>query len=93
MLTAATIASRAAALAAHALANLDRCPQAASEVAEWVVRGAHRCDAAEHARRLAVCHACKHWRTDPDHCAVCKCLAGKLWLKTARCPLASPLWT
>lgn len=90
MLTATEITRRGLALAKHAWENREKCGQVAREVSEFIATGAKRCDATEHARRLANCQACKHWRpvhgTDLMHCAQCKCLAAKLWLLNPQWP-------
>ena len=86
------IEARAKILFAHAAGNRDRLPQLLSDGAAWLAAGAPRVGAAVQAARKAKCEACEMWQpTEPGsplrHCAVCKCLAAKLAMATARCPL------
>jgi hypothetical protein len=92
MLTPDEILTRAKALAEHAIANRDRCGQAARELADWTARGAPIADTQEQSARLEICRACEHWKPVGEssvmHCAQCKCIAVKLKLKTSVCPLS-----
>jgi hypothetical protein len=50
-------------------------------------------DAAEHARRLAICHGCEYYDRAHDKCAVCGCVASwKSRLAQEHCPLSQPKW-
>jgi hypothetical protein len=71
----------------HLVGNANRLPQAARELGEWVANGAQLSDPQEIKARGEICRRCEHWRTEPERCDKCKCLAGKLHLKTAKCPL------
>ena len=99
-MTAAELASRAAALMAHAIANRDRFPQLAREGAAWLAAGAPLASPAVLAARQTACQGaaengiekCPQWQPligtpDVRHCAACKCLAAKLNLATSKCPL------
>jgi len=72
----------------HLMLHMKQAPQAIKEGAKWIVAGAPLADRVTVKIRRDTCEACEHWRTEPERCDKCKCLAGKLHLKTAKCPLA-----
>lgn len=80
--------AKARAILEHAIRNRERAGQAIAEVSAWIVSGTPIADV--EARRT-ICEACDQWQTLADgktfHCAKCKCLAAKLAMATARCPL------
>ncbi len=80
--------TKARAILDHAVRNRDRAGQAVGEAANWIARGAPRVNIEA---RKTICEACDQWEPLADgatfHCAQCKCLAWKLAMATARCPL------
>jgi hypothetical protein len=58
-------------------------------MARWQAAGYPVLDDSGYQDRLAVCHACEHWKAKAliPRCKLCGCFSFKLWLPTERCRL------